>query len=121
MNTMVVKNQLSLAQGKNMITECQASGKTAAAWCAENGIARWKYFYWLRKVREAACENMMIGGCQLPAVAQERMVFAELSQPTCRKIDVAITLKMDGFEIEIHNGADGEVIVNTMRALKSIC
>ena len=55
MNTMTVKNQLNLAQGQHMIKACQDSGMTVAAWCAENGITRWKYFYWLKKVREAAC------------------------------------------------------------------
>jgi hypothetical protein len=121
MNTMAAKNQLSLVQGQRMIKECQDSGKTAAAWCAENGIARWKYFYWLRKVREATCEKMIVGGGRLPTAVQERMVFAELSQPACRKQDVAMTLKMDDFEMEIYNGADGDVIAHTIQALKNIC
>lgn len=121
MNTIAVKNQLNLAQGRRMIKECQDSGKTAAAWCAENGIARWKYFYWLKRVREAACEKMMVGGELLPPAARETMVFAELSQPVCRKKDVAMTFKMDDYEVEIYNGADGDVIVQTIRALKNIC
>ena len=64
---------------------------------------------------------MMVGGGRLSAVAEERMVFAELSQPASRKKDVAMTLKMDGFEIEIYNGADSEVIAHTIQALKNIC
>lgn len=121
MNTMIVKNQLNLAQGQHMIKACQDSGMTAAAWCAENGITRWKYFYWLKKVREAACEKMIVGGSQLPAGLQDTMVFAELKQPACRKQDAAITLKMDDVELEIHNGADFDVITHTLQALKSIC
>ena len=64
---------------------------------------------------------MMVGGDRLPTATQERMIFAELSQPACRKKDVAMTLKMDDFEIEIYNGADGEVIAHTIQALKNIC
>ena len=117
---MEVKHQLSLTQGQLMIKQCQDSGMTTVAWCAENGISRWKYNYWLKKVREAAYENMMIGGGPLPATLRETSAFAELKQPACGA-KAAITLKMDGYEIEIHNGADGEVIVNTIRALKSKC
>jgi hypothetical protein len=121
MDTIAIKNQLNLAQGQRMVQECQASGKTAAAWCEENGIARWRYFYWLKKVREAACEKMMIGKSQLPETQHKTLVFAELSQPVCRKKDVALTLKLDDFDIEIYNGADGDVIAQTIQALKNIC
>jgi len=121
MNTITVKNQLSLAQGQRMIKECQDSGKTTAEWCAENGITRWKYYYWLKKVREAACEHMMSGGSQLPSALQEALVFAELKQPNCHIKDAVITVRMEGIEIEIRNGADGAVIAHTLQALKSIC
>lgn len=61
----------------NIITECQQrpAGVTAKQWLADNGIQEKAYYYWLRKFRREAGEQM-----SLPAVADPAEVtFAEFS------------------------------------------
>ena len=61
----------------NIITECQQrpAGITAKQWLADNGIQEKAYYYWLRKFRREAGEQM-----SLPAVAAPAEVtFAEFS------------------------------------------
>ena len=63
----------------NIITECQQrpAGVTAKQWLAENGIKEKAYYYWLRKFRREAGEQM-----NLPVVtAPAELAFAEISIP----------------------------------------
>lgn len=47
-------NQVRLESWTNIIRERSASGQTVKAWCQENNINENKYYYWLRRVKEAA-------------------------------------------------------------------
>ena len=46
------------AQSLIIIKEQQQSGQTVRAWCSERGISTKTYYYRLRKVREAICQNV---------------------------------------------------------------
>ena len=64
---------------QDIITECQQrpANVTAKQWLAENGISEKAYYYWLRKFRREAGEQM-----NLPAVtASAELTFAEISFP----------------------------------------
>lgn len=58
MNTSEVAQQYRLKQWVQRIHECRSSGLTVAVWCAEHNIKLSSYFYWLRRVRQAACETL---------------------------------------------------------------
>lgn len=49
----------------NIITGCQQrpAGVSAKQWLADNGVKEKAYYYWLRKLRREACEQI-----QFPAV-----------------------------------------------------
>lgn len=64
----------------NIITECQQRPVDVSVkqWLADNGIKEKAYYYWLRKFRREACEQM-----NLPAVtAPAELSFAEIPIPT---------------------------------------
>ena len=63
----VTKN-MKLQQWSDIIQACKASGQRVDDYCAAHDISRNAYYYWLRKVREAALE-------------QPRCIFAEVNQP----------------------------------------
>ena len=50
--TLAIK-KYKLQQWTEFIHECRTSGLTVEAWCAQNGFSKNKYYYRLRKVREA--------------------------------------------------------------------
>lgn len=50
----------------------------------------------------------------------EPAVFAEVT-PIRRSVDAAITVQIGSAEIQIHNGADAEIIETALRALSKIC
>ena len=51
-----VRNDLRLQNWAEVIRAKQESGLSNREYCAQNGIAEKTYYYWLRKVRQAALE-----------------------------------------------------------------
>lgn len=69
----------------NIITECQQrpAGVSAKQWLADNGVKEKAYYYWLRKLRREACEQI-----QLPAVTTPPEVsFAEFNVPASNTVN----------------------------------
>lgn len=58
MNTRAVTQKYRLNKWTDIIRECQSSGQTVTAWCTEHDINPKSYYYWLKKVRLAACEAL---------------------------------------------------------------
>lgn len=120
MDVRKVAEQVRLRQWMSLIEECQNSEMTVKAWCSNQNINQRKYYYWLKKVREATC--LEIEACQnqlKPQLTYETPVFAEVGRLPERT--GAITIHLSTAEVEIHNGACADLIENTLRALKSIC
>ncbi|MZI81764.1 hypothetical protein GT646_13010 [Clostridium butyricum] len=40
-----------------IIRECQASGLSKRMWCKQNNVNEKTFYYWLRKLRQMACQN----------------------------------------------------------------
>lgn len=109
-----------LSEWAEMVSRCRNSGLTVATWCSENGISTKTYYYRLKHVC-AAIPNESSRATSLPAPSEEP-VFAELS-PVERpaKKGAAITIRLGGVEIQIHNGAQPATIEATLRAVAGLC
>ena len=64
---------------QGIITECQQrpAGITAKQWLADNGIKEKAYYYWLRKFRREAGEQITLPATAAPT----ELAFAEISIP----------------------------------------
>ena len=58
MGTREVTSHYRFNQWTEIIRQCRSSGQTVAVWCAENNIKPTSYYYWLRRIRKAACEAL---------------------------------------------------------------
>ena len=54
----LVKKQYRLEYWAKLVQECQSSGMKISDWCDANGVTRHAYYYWLRKVRQVACQEL---------------------------------------------------------------
>ena len=54
---MAIKNKVHISEWSEMVRACRSSGLTVQQWCNSNGINIKTYYYRLRKVREALCED----------------------------------------------------------------
>ena len=57
MNAKEVSKQVRLSHWAGVMRERNESGNSVRKWCQENGISEKTYYYWQRKLREAACEQ----------------------------------------------------------------
>ena len=54
MNTKLATSRMRTGQWADIIKDCEESGLKVDDYCARHDLSRYAYFYWLRKVNEAA-------------------------------------------------------------------
>ena len=91
----------------NIITECQQrpANVSVKQWLADNGVKEKAYYYWLRKFRREACEQI-----QLPVVTtQAEVSFAEFHVPASVPVNLTSTnhavaaVRANGITLEVSN------------------
>lgn len=121
MDTSKVAQQYRLNQWIQRIRECRSSGQTVAVWCAEHNIRLSSYFYWLKRVRQAACEA-------LPSLNIESNKIVPVSLPvsgndggsTNQESSPDIVIRIGAVAMEVHANASQLLIENTLRALQNV-
>lgn len=119
MNTREVAQQYRLNQWIERISLCRSSGQTVAVWCTENNINPKSYYYWLKRVRTAACEA-------LPSLKTEGNSIVPINIPiqtagsnrAPQETSAAIVVRFGAVTLEIRNDASPTLIENTLRALQ---
>ncbi len=114
-----VKNRFRLEQWTQLIKDCQSSGMTVKAWCELNGVKQHSYYYWLRKIRKVACD-------QLPAVLTQTECskpteFAELKVSPSSYTHGSIIIHLPYASVEVAEGTSKETIEVVLMALKNSC
>ncbi|MEN6314193.1 MAG: IS66 family insertion sequence element accessory protein TnpB [Clostridiaceae bacterium] len=116
MDVQRVTAEYRMGYWSELIKECRSSGKTVNAWCEERNVGIKSYYYWLRKLRIAACSS---SGETITPNGKVQPVFAQLNVPAAQSS--AVVLKYNGITVEIQNSASVSTIENTLKALKAIC
>lgn len=103
----VYNEQSKLAEWAQVVSRCRGSGMPVRQWCQENGINISSYYKWQRKVYAAA-------------QAQQESRFVEVAPVQPAAVGgVAVTVRIAGAEVDIHNGADAATVEAALRAVKS--
>ena len=98
-------HQGHLAEWSRRVEACRRSGQRVSEWCREHGIPVSTYYSWQRKVFQAA-------------VSEDEVCFAEVSvRPAAA--ETAASIQCGELRVDIHVGADSEMIQTIIRALKS--
>jgi len=120
LDTREVARNYRLSQWTQIVRECRGSGQTISTWCEDHNIDPKKYYYWLKKVREAACEA-------LPALSSGNGSIIPVDVPAQKVDSVAadspsadIVLHLGSVTMELHNNATAILIENTLRALQNV-
>jgi len=113
-----VKNHFRLEQWTQLIKDYQSSGMTVKAWCELNGVKQNSYYYWLKKIRKVACD-------QLPAVLTQTECskpteFAELKVSSSHN-QGSVMIHLPYANVEVAEGTSKETIEAVLMALKNIC
>lgn len=122
-------HELRLSNWKTIIDSCQArpDGQTARQWLTENNVPEKQYYYWLRRLRKQACEELKPVTPPAPAgLKPPALTFAEfsagelLSEPSAAAPSQAvpmITIRTKHSTIEISSAVSETLAVRLIKAV----
>jgi len=120
LNTREATHQYRLHRWIEIIRECRSSGQPVASWCSDHNVRESSYYYWLKKVRLAACES-------LPALSTSEQEIVPLNIPApigdrvqTPDVNSAIIVRIGSVTLELYNSASPTLIENTLRAINNV-
>ena len=121
MNTGEIAAEYRLSHWARIMKERKESGLSIKAYCKDAGFHENSYFYWQRKLREAACERL--AGTQTglagAGFAEVRPVQSTMLLPGNSAGQICI--ETGGYKITAGNGYPTEAIAALLRELTKPC
>jgi hypothetical protein len=120
MNTREIAAEYRLGHWAQIMQDRAASGQSIRAYCKEKGIATNVYFYWQRKLREAAAQQM---AAEQNAKSQALVPsgWATVSSAEVAAQPDSLTLRVGGAEIEVRSGFDEALLASVIKTLSGVC
>jgi len=81
MNTREIGAEYRISRWTQIVSERKSSGLSVKAYCESAGIRENTYYYWLRKLREAACEGLSAMQSDEQSPRRASPMFAEIKLP----------------------------------------
>ena len=108
-----------------LIRECNASGLNVTTWCKNNDIRPNKYYYWLRKIRIAACKAhpSMTSNEEFVPVninSESNSTSLNTAYVSSETSQADVTIRIRNAVIEINNNASVNLIENVIRSLQNV-
>ncbi len=119
MDTREVAKRYRMSQWTETIHECRSSGQTVKAWCADHGVSLKSYYYWLRRIRQAACEALPSLGENSSIVPVNIPIHTAGTRPV-KDPSSQIVIHYGAVVLELRNHASATLIENTLRALQNV-
>lgn len=120
MDTRKVANEYRLNRWTEIVRQCRSSGQTVAVWCAENNVNTTSYYYWLRRIRKAACEALpSLSGTNSIVPVNIPVHTVEADSPD-QESTSDIVVRIGTVTLEISNNASATLIENTLKALQNV-
>lgn len=118
MDSTTLTKQLKLQQWSKIFQMRKSSGLTITEYCKENSIQPSKYYYWLKRVRQVACDQLP-APLSKPANPIVPVTFEEpaalLESNVCSSYAMRITIS--GVSVEFTNDATSRLIESALQVL----
>lgn len=95
--------QFKMAGWADMMRQRNDSGLSVKEWCAENGMSINAYYYRVKKLREAALENMR-------GTAGQPAQFAKVTLPGSSQTAAPLTIRCGNVTMEVSNDASDGIL-----------
>lgn len=122
MNTREIASGYRMSHWAGVLQERSASGQSIKEYCKTAGIAENVYYYWQRKLRTAACEELAIrtghpAAASDPSIVPRGWAVCKTAEPAGKTLEVEI----NGCRVRVEADADPEQLAKVFRVLKSLC
>ena len=115
MNTKLATRQILLNEWAAIIKDCKASGQKVDIYCEQHGLSRDAYYYWLRKVKEAALKQA--GFVELPAPVPEQEPVKTIDKGTS-SFKTQMIIKINGIEFCVNDNSPSELISRVLKIIR---
>ena len=116
MDTRLMANQYKLQHWATLIQECRASGVMIKDWCEQNNINKDRFYYWQRKVREAACQAVTETTIPAQRFAEVPSVISDTT--AVDTVRAELTIRVGGAAISVSNTTDLSLLKAVIEVLK---
>lgn len=118
MNTREIAAAYRMNHWAEIMRDCKASGLTVKAYCESAGYHPNVYYYWQRKLREAACRELSVQ----QAAGEQAMVPSgwAICAPEQAGAPKAVIIEIGKCRVEATAESDPEVLAKVCRMLMSI-
>ena len=113
MDTRLATTNIRIQQWTAVIKEKAESGLTVDEYCEQNGLSRNAYYYWLRRVRNAALESAQTSFVELKAPETRTVPLVPACNPSFLP---QLTLERNGFIIGVNTDTPRELLVMALEA-----
>jgi len=114
--------EFRLGEWAQAMKEKKAKGQSVAEFCQGRGISRNTYFYWQRRLREAAARHLVVAAAEQPqAMVPRGWATVGQAEDIAPAEQRGLTLRVGGAEIEVREGYDEALLASVCRTLSSLC
>ncbi|MEG0470348.1 MAG: hypothetical protein RR562_10610 [Longicatena sp.] len=109
MDVQKVSNEVRMRKWMTIIDECVKSELPVRTWCNQNNISEQSYYYWLKKIRTQAVQE----------ITSSQVSFSPIPiQEVCKpKSSLIISITKGDIHIEVPDTIDHTVLENIVRTL----
>ncbi len=118
MDSTSVTKQLKLQHWTDIFRERKASGLTIAKWCKENDVTPSNYYYWLKRVKQVACDSLPLLENQSSQLVPVPTSLIETKTSKSKDNDKYVLCITSGeMTFEFTNNATAELMDNILKVL----
>ena len=114
MNSVTVSKQLRLSRGSALVKAAQESGLSIKDWCERNGITKYTYYYWKRKLKDLCLDQM-----DIPSFVDISGELPSQSPTPQREPEVSASVILQGLRIDVYESASQAFLRKLMEAAKN--
>ena len=117
MDTRKATKEYRLSKWAQIVQSRIDSGQNVEEFCQAAGITKNAYFYWQRKLREAACTELVKAEDPKNIVPSRWM---QLTSEQAQCINESLDIEINGCHIVVTNGTDTELLKKVCLMLRSL-
>ena len=121
MNTRYIAEEYRLSHWAQIMQERKKSGLSIKAFCKNAGFHDNSYYYWQRKLREAAAQSIADNkaGLSEKLLVPSGWAICKTAVPETTK--ESLTIEIGEFKINTNPDVGPELLTKVCRVLKSLC
>jgi len=118
MNTREMATEYRLASWAQAMQERVANKETIKEFCLRRGVSRHSYFYWQRRLREAAAKQLEQKASQ--ALVPSGWTAIETAETKVNEA-AALPIEIGSCRVLVDSGTDMELLTKVCERLASLC